>query len=184
MTAIMATGHGQGWRVAGWGLLATLLALPAVAMQFTTEVSWTALDFIMMGIMLGVLGVGFELLIRFSTNWWHGVGMAVGLVTAFLLIWVNLAVGIIGSERNDANFLFAGVLAVAVGGASIARLRSMDLARAMLATAVAHTLVAGIALAGGLGVDGPAWPWDLIGTTVMFDGMWLFSALLFHRAAR
>ena len=33
------------WRPAIWGAAAFLLVLPAVAMQFTSEVNWTASDF-------------------------------------------------------------------------------------------------------------------------------------------
>lgn len=184
MTTTTSTEHHQGWRIAGWGLLAALLALPAVAMQFTSEVNWTPLDFVAMGVMLGALGLGVELAARASANGWHRAGMGLALLTAFLLVWVNLAVGIIGTENNDANMMFAGVLAVGVGGACLARFEAAGMARAMLATMAAHTLVAIVALAGGLGVGGPIWPKDLIGTTVLFDGLWLTTALLFRRAAR
>src|SRR3569623_2014811 len=33
------------WRLAGWGAVAALLLLPAVAMQFPRDVAWTANDF-------------------------------------------------------------------------------------------------------------------------------------------
>lgn len=172
----------NAWRIAGWGLLAALLALPAVAMHFTAEVNWTALDFVAMGAMLGGLGLGFELVARRSLNGWHRGGMAVALIAGFLLIWINLAVGIIGNEHDDADMLFAGVAAVAVGGACLARMQPAGMARAMVATAAAQTLVAGLALVARLGVGGPVWPWDVVGATVLFDGLWLLSALMFHRA--
>lgn len=184
MTAMTTNTQGQGWRIAGWGLLAALLALPAVAMQFTAEVNWTVSDFVTMGVLFALLGLGGELVARKSASGWYRAGMGVALLTAFLLIWVNLAVGIIGSEQNDANLMFAGVLAVGVGGACLARVAAAGMAAAMVATAAAHTLVAVIALIAGAGADGPIWPRDLIGTTIVFDGLWLASALLFRRAAR
>ena len=36
------------------------------------------------------------------------------IVAAFLLIWINLAVGINGSEDNPANLMYGGVLTVGV----------------------------------------------------------------------
>ena len=172
------------WRIVGWGLLTALLAVPAVAMRFTSDVNWSSLDFVAAGVMLGGLGLGFELVARTGSNLWSRCGMAIAIVAAFLLIWINLAVGIIGAEANDANLMFAGVLAVAVATTWHARLRPAGMAKAMVATAIAHMLVAAVALVGGLGADGPGWPYDVIGTTVMFDALWLLAAAAFRRAAR
>ena len=165
-----------------WGGIATLLLIPAVAMQFTTEVNWDAADFIGMGIILISLGGAYEFLARKAPNWTYRAAAALALVTAFLLIWVNFAVGIIGSENNDANMMYAGVLAVVVGGACLARFRSPGMARAMVAAAATQVLVAVIALATGAGVDGAAWPRDVIGATGILTAMWLVSAWLFRRA--
>jgi len=75
------------------------------------------------------------------------VGVAVG--AALLLIWINLAVGIIGDEGNPANLMHIGVLAVGIIGAIFARLRPLGMARVLLATAVAQMLVAMIAQIAG-----------------------------------
>ena len=82
-------------RIAGWSLLAVLLALPAIAMRFTGEVAWTPLDFVAAAIMLGALGLGIELIVRLSTTRRVRVVLALGLVAAFLTIWAELAVGIL-----------------------------------------------------------------------------------------
>jgi hypothetical protein len=56
--------HGVGlfnlWRLAGWATIAGLIALPAIAMQFTTEVNWGAEDFAFAVVMLGGVGLAFE----------------------------------------------------------------------------------------------------------------------------
>jgi hypothetical protein len=57
------------------------------------------------------------------------------------------------------------------------------MALASFATAAAQTLVAVIALLGGFGAEGNAWPWDVIVATLFFSGLWLTSAILFQRAA-
>ena len=37
--------------------------------------------------------------------------------------------------------------------------------------------------AGGLGATNPTWPREIIGSAVLFTGMWLAAARLFHQAA-
>ena len=52
ITEIVAGRRWKGWRIAMWGTAAFLLLLPAVAMQFTSEVDWGPGDFMVMGVML------------------------------------------------------------------------------------------------------------------------------------
>ena len=166
-----------------WSVVATLLLLPAVAMQFTTEVRWTSFDFVSWGTMLMATAGGFELLVRQAPNWTYRAGATVALGAAFLLVWVSLAVGIIGSERDRANMMYAGVLIIAAGGACVGRFRSDRMARTMLAAAVAQVAVGAIALLGGLGAEAQSWPRDVIGATGAFAAAWLLAAWLFRRAA-
>jgi hypothetical protein len=113
----------------------------------------------------------------------YRAGLAVSLATALLLFWVNGAVGIVGSASNDANAMYAGVLAIGAVGALIARWRPAGLCRTLLAVAVAQVLVGAVALAAGLGREGAAWPWDVIVATAIFTGLWLLAAALFRRSA-
>ncbi len=126
------------WRILVWGGLAALLALPLVAMQFTEEVDWTGFDFLVMGLLLATVGGCFELAMRMSRNWTYRIGFGVAVVTGFLTIWVNLAVGMIGNEDNPANLVFLGVLLVAAVGAIAARFRPDGMSKAMVAAAVAQ----------------------------------------------
>lgn len=162
-------------RVVGWGTAAALLSLPLVAMQFTYEVQWDETDFLFAGLMFGGVGIVLELAVRMTTNAAYRAGVAVALAATFLLIWINLAVGVIGSEDNPANLMFGGVILIALVGAVAARFRAAGMARAMLAAAVAQALVAVIAMVGG------HFAFVLIGG---FVAMWLSSAWLFDRAAR
>ncbi len=108
---------------------------------------------------------------------------ALALLGALLLFWVNGAVAIIGSENNDANMMYGGVVAIGLTGAIFARFEPLGMARAMLATALAQALVAIIALVAGWGMSGPIWPRDVFGATVIFVILWLGCAWLFRRAA-
>lgn len=163
------------WRMAVCGAAALLLLLPAMAMQVTDAVSWDAADFMIFGAMLGVAGGGFALAARAAPDRFHLAASALALATAFMLVWANLAVGVIGSEDDRANLLVYGVLAVAVAGAVAARLRARGMVAAMLAAALAQAGVAAVALAAG---DGRA-----AALTLGFAGLWLTSAMLFRRSA-
>jgi hypothetical protein len=108
--------------------------------------------------------------------------MAIALAAAVILVWLSLGVGIIGKDGDPANAMYFGVLAVAIIGAGIARLRALGMARALFATALAQALVAAIALLGGLGRpwSGPA---ELLLLNGFFIAMFAASAWLFRRAA-
>ncbi len=72
----------------------SLLLIPLIAMQFTDEVKWTAFDFITMGALLLITGTGIELIRRRNKNVRKRVLYIAICVIVFLLIWVELAVGI------------------------------------------------------------------------------------------
>lgn len=163
------------WSLLVWGLAALLLLLPAVAMQFTADVNWGVGDFIVMGVMLSVACGLYEVVARLSSNTWYRAGAGIAIVTGFLTVWVNLAVGMLGSEHNPANTLFAGVLFVAALGAVIARFRATGMARAMYATAAAQGAMTLYALFGGYS--------EVVFHVGVFMLPWLVSAQLFARAA-
>ncbi len=164
------------WRLAMWGTALGLLALPWVAMQVTAEVAWSLRDFVLFGAMLGAACGVFELAARMSgSRMYRGaVGVAVG--TAFLLVWLNLAVGLIGSEDNPANRMYVGVLLVGVAGAFLVRGRARGMAWVLVATAAAQAVVPVVSWALGLG--------RAVVLTGGFMVLWLVSADLFRRAAR
>ncbi len=162
---------------------AFILLLPLLAMQITDEVVWDLADFAVAGALLFGTGLTYELVARKMGSIAHRVAVGVALAAALLLVWVNLAVGIIGNEGNPANLMYIGVLAVGIIGALIARFQPHGMSRALFATALAQMLVAVIALAARLGTSGPVWPRDVLIATGFFATLWLGSALLFRRAS-
>jgi hypothetical protein len=162
--------------MAAWGVGAALLLLPLIAMQFTDEVKWDLADFIFAGALVAGVGVSYELAVRKTGNRAYRAAVAVALAAAFVLLWANAAVGIIGSEDHPANAMFHGVLAVGIVGALIARFRAPGMAWALVATAVAQVAVAVIAAVAGHGFAGPI--------TFFFAALWLASAWLFRKAGR
>jgi hypothetical protein len=183
MTASVLKGdapRGNGWRIAVWGAAACLLLLPLAAMQFTAEVKWTGSDFAVWGAMLGIACGTCELATRMTRNSAYRAAVAVAVVAAFLLVWIDLAVGIIGAENNPANLMFAGVIGVAITGGAMARFRAPGMARTLVATAIAQAAVGAIVLARGLADELT----PIVVLTGFFVALWLGSAWLFRRAAR
>ncbi len=170
--------------MAVWGGAAFLFLLPLVAMQLTDEMNWDETDFIVMGVMLAVACGVFELAARMTGDSAYRAAVGVAVAAAFILVWINLAVGIIGNENNPANLMYAGVLAVAIAGAIIARFRPDGMARALVAAALAQALVAMIALIAGLGSTGANWPQVIVVLNGFFAALWLISAWLSKKAAR
>src|SRR5690606_34809420 len=103
---------------------------PLIAMQFTHAVRWDMADFALFGTLLLGAGGAYELAIRRAAHNTYRAAVGVALATAFILVWVNGAVGVIGDEDNPANSMYAGVLAVALIGSVLARLRPWGMARA------------------------------------------------------
>ncbi len=74
-------------RVIGWCAVPVLLLLPAVAMQFTSEVQWTAKDFGFAGAVLVGAGLVLELVTRMTARPAFRFGVALVVALLVLAIW-------------------------------------------------------------------------------------------------
>ena len=176
--------RGSRWRIAVWAVaVALILLLPLLAMQVTDEVVWDLADFAIAGALLFGAGLTYELVARKMGSIAYRAAVGIAVATALLLVWMNLAVGIIGNEDNDANLMYIGVLAVGLIGALIARFQPRGMARALFATALALMLVAVIALLAGLSSPGNG-PLEIVAVNGFFVALFVGSALLFRKAAR
>lgn len=92
-----ASGRGaKPWRVPLWGAAATALVLPAIAMQVTEEMNWGFGDFAILGALLFAACLTFEIGARATVKPVYRLALGVTVLVALLLIWAELAVGIIG----------------------------------------------------------------------------------------
>lgn len=174
MTRAVAV-SGSRWRWGVWSAALLLWLAPLIAMRFTTQVQWTAFDFAVFGAML-IGGAGaFDLVTRLSGSLAFRAAAGVALLGAFLLVWINLAVGILGSEDNPANLIYALVLAVGGIGAVLVRCRARGQAGVMLAVATAQMAV---------GIASYALGYEALLLNGGFVAVWLFSAWLFGRASK
>lgn len=76
------------------GIIIILLLIPFVAMQFTTEIHWTLLDFLVMGGLLATTGAVIEFILRTFKTKKQRLLLSLVTVFLFLLTWAELAVGI------------------------------------------------------------------------------------------
>jgi hypothetical protein len=154
-------------------LLIPLLAAPA----------WSLADFVIAGALLVGTGLTYVLVARKAGNIAYRFAVGVALAAAFILDWLNLAVGVIGTSGDPANVMYVGVLAVGIIGAIIARFQPPGMARALFATALAQALVAVIALIFGLG-SSLSPPVEILALNGFFVALFVGSAWLFRYAAR
>ena len=173
-----APGPHVPWRLIGWAFPVGLLTIPWLA-----HFPWTASDFIFAAVMFGAVGGTFELAVRASGSWAYRAGSALALGTAFLTVWINLAVGIIGNEDNPLNLMFFAVIAAAIVGAIVAKFEAPGMARAMTVASALQGLI-------GLGVLITGWgssePPGIIGLFVLiefFAATWFLSGWCFRKAA-
>lgn len=157
------------WRLAMWGALATLLSLPAIF-----RFPWTASDFVIMGIMLGSVGLGIEFLVRRSGSYAFRLGSVAAVLTAFMTVWANLAVGMIGSEDNPYNLYFMAIPVVVFLASGLVRFRAAPTAWIMAAAAGVQLVLA----LGGMEVD-----FRGARFSSFFAFLWLVAATLFWAAA-
>lgn len=154
-------------------LLIPLLAAPA----------WSLFDFVVAGALIFGTGLAYVLATGQAGNIAYRAAVGVALAAALLLVWINLAVGVIGAEDDLANVMYVGVLAVGIVGAIVARFRPYGMARALFATALAQASVAVVALIFGLGSPWSG-PGEILALNGFFVALFVGSALLFRRAAR
>jgi hypothetical protein len=170
----------NAYRSVGGVALATALVL---LLPLLAGWDWGLADFVFAGALIFGTGFAFVLAARKVGNTAYRAAAGVALAAAFMLVWVTGAVGIIGTEDDNANLMYFGVLAVGIVGAIVARFRSHGMARALFATALAQALVAVIVLAFGLGLPWSP-PLEILALNGFFVALFAGSALLFRYAAR
>ena len=175
--------HAASWirvlRPLAWGGAGVLLLAPWVAMQFTYEVAWTGSDFIIFGAMLLAASVAFEMATRVARVPSHLLASLIAIGAAFLLLWANLAVGIVDEPEHPANLMFLGVLAMGAVGSGLVRLRARGMAYVLAVMAVVQAIAGGIAIR----MDTQEPTAFVLGFTGLYMVAWLTSALLFRKAA-
>ena len=175
----------QSMGLVALGTLA-LLSVPFIAMQFTTEVQWGPADFLIMGAL--IFGTGMLLVLALTLgkgkHLAHRAGMVIIIGATFFMIWVNLAVGLIGAGPHAGNFLYLGVLAVLFVGVYRSNFSDARLEIAAIATAIAFMLVIAIALAAGMHRYPQSSVLEIVGVNIFMATPFLLAAGCFRYAAQ
>ncbi len=163
---------------------ALVLLIPVIGMQVSDEWNWTLSDFVFATVLLFGTGLAYEVISKQGDTVAYRAAVGLAALTAFLLVWVNAAVGIIGDE-NPANILYLGVLVVGFLGALMSRLESRGMARALFMTAFAQFLVPVIGL---IFWSPQAFSWEpgvlrVFILNTAFVAFWVGSGILFRNSS-
>lgn len=74
-----------------------VLFIPFIAMQFTEQVNWGLLDFIVAGVLLLGCALSIDFIFRKIKSLKYRIVLGLVVLIIFLLVWAELAVGIFGT---------------------------------------------------------------------------------------
>jgi hypothetical protein len=160
-----------------------ILMVPFVAMQFTNEVNWSVGDFVVMGTLLFGAGLAFVLISRHTNNFVYKAAVGLAVISSLLLVWVNLAVGLIGSGPNIGNLMYIGVIGVIVIGTYLSRFTPAGMENVMFIAAFSLVLVAMIALLANMQQFPGSSVVEIILVNLFFAILFAVSGLLFRHVA-
>ena len=127
-------------------ITAMILLIPLIAMDFTSEVNWNGLDFLVMAMMLMGAGLTYVFIANLSSSYAYKLGVAITMLTSFLLVWVLLAVGMIGASGHPANLLY-GLVFITLGASAFScKFTAQGLSKSLFRTAAAQFIVPFIAI--------------------------------------
>ncbi len=155
---------------------ASILLIPLIAMLFTEEVDWNLADFLIAWIMLFGTGITYKLIsIKMSQSVQYKIATGLAVVGLLMIVWVNLAVGIIGNEENPVNLIFYAVHVIGIMGTFISRFEAKGMSYTAYAMAITMVIIGLITLMAGWGFT------PII--TAFFTVLFLISGALYKQAA-
>jgi hypothetical protein len=168
----------NSWRIARWTAALALLLTPLVMMQISDEWHWGIGSFVVAGIMIGGVGLLYELAARAGGSRAYRAGVAVALAASFLTVWTTFV-------RDDGNGIgfFMLIMAAATGGFS-AWFRPAGMARTMLGVAIMQALLGTAIATAPSTASVPGGPSHTLLFSAFFAAMWLISAAFFRAAAK
>lgn len=140
--------------------------------------SWDALDFLVAAGLIGATGLALVPLFRNGHAPAYRLAATTAVVGCLALVWVNLAVGLVGSAANDFNVLYAFVPLLGLVGTLISRAS----ARGLGLTAAGMAILMVVLLAASIVTQPDAFAAPGTGLHILFIAVFAFSAWQFLRA--
>lgn len=75
----------------------SILLLPIVGSQFSSEIQWDLADYSVAAFLLTATAIGIEIILKINLSKAVKFGVLIVFFLCFLLLWAELAVGIFGS---------------------------------------------------------------------------------------
>jgi len=140
--------------------------------------NWDALDYLVALALLGGSAGAYWIATRSARSLWHHTAVIIAAGGALLMLWMQLAVGLVGDGDHPINHAMGLVLVVSAIGALLSRFRASGMRTTLLVAAGTQMVL------GALGfILLPAMYFsDIFLVTAFFSGLWTASAFLFHLA--
>ncbi|KFZ37298.1 hypothetical protein HR45_11555 [Shewanella mangrovi] len=126
----------------------SLLSVPFISSQVTNGVVWSYGDFIVAAVLLGGTASCYQWISHRAGNHFpYRVATALAMVASLLLVWANLAVGLMNTPADDHNLFFFSVIMVGVIGTLWSQRRPRGMSFTMLAmAAVLFAITVGLSI--------------------------------------
>ncbi len=161
-------------------ITAILMTLPLFGSLFLDGWAWSKFDYVFAGVMFLALASLFELGIYLSKHTMYRAGFGLALLTGFVIIWGNLAVGFIGSEENPINLLYFAILAVAFLASILVRFDAGKMSHIMYSTGLGIALVPVTAMITGTSIN----EHSVFVFNLLFAVLFVGSGLLFRNSTK
>lgn len=160
----------------------SILMIPLIAMQFTDEVNWSPFDFMIMGILIFGTGVVYEWIASRGNDKLYRIAVSIAVFTAFLLTWINMAVGIIGSDKNEVNLMYFSLIPIGLAGALLVKFKANGMAMVAFGLAAVQMIIPIIAFM----INKPDFDPGVAAVfaiNAVFSMLFICSGLIFKRSA-
>lgn len=161
---------------------ALLMLIPFTVSLFSEEMEWSPFDYALIWTLLFLTGLTYSFITRNSKDAVYRLAVGLGVVSGLMLTWVNLAVGLIGSEDNPINLSYMFILATGILASFIVRFKSIAMTVVMVTMAFMLFVVAIVALFLDMHLLPYSSVTQIIGVTGFFMVPMLVSAILFYQA--
>ena len=142
--------------------------------------SWDLLDVLAAAVLLGGTALAIGLVFRTARAPTYRLAAITGVLACLALVWINAAVGLVGTAENDFNMVYNLIPLAGFAGAVIIRAKANGLA----VTAIVLAAPMAAALAAGLVSQAAVIAPQVIGLHLLFMAGFSFAAWQFRLASR